>query len=74
MEIKDSMLLSIINVYTYSDVHKRSVYNILDLFGDLGGLIESTSLVFGFIFFPISKHSFFMKAIKKLFYANTIND
>ena len=36
--------------------------------------MEVIFLAFGFIFFPMSEHSFFMKAIKSLFYAKTEND
>lgn len=36
--------------------------------------MEVIFLTFGFIFFPMSEHSFYMKAIKNLFYAKTINN
>ena len=53
--------------------HSREVYNLLDLMGDLGGIIEV--LIFGCSFFvtPISEHSFILKALKKLFLAKTVH-
>jgi hypothetical protein len=36
--------------------------------------MEVIFLTFGFIFFPMSEHSFYMKAIKYLFYAKTKNE
>jgi hypothetical protein len=35
--------------------------------------MEVIFLTFGFIFFPMSEHSFYLKAIKSLFYAKTVN-
>ena len=40
--------------------HKREVYNMLDAFGDLGGVIEVLMILFGVIFLPISKHSYYL--------------
>jgi hypothetical protein len=54
--------------------HERSVYNFLDLLGDLGGLTECFMLSFGFFLFPISEHSFIVQASKKLFIAKSKND
>jgi hypothetical protein len=51
--------------------HERSRYNLLDLLGDLGGVLEVFMLVFGLIAFPISEFSFVMKAISILFLART---
>jgi hypothetical protein len=50
------------------------VYNFIDLLGDLGGLTEIVLLTFGFIFFPISEYSFYLKAIRHLFLAKTSKD
>lgn len=52
-------------------IHERSVYGSLDLLGDLGGVTEVVMLVFGFLLFPISEHSFTLKAAKKMFKART---
>jgi hypothetical protein len=35
--------------------------------------MEVIFLTFGFIFFPMSEHSFYLKAMKSLFYARTVN-
>ena len=50
------------------------IYNYFDLLGDLGGVTEIILLVFGFFLLPISKHSFILKATKKLFLARTKRD
>ena len=51
--------------------HSREVYNILDLIGDLGGVLEVFSLIFGLFVAPIAEHSFTMRAMRKLFLAKT---
>ena len=51
--------------------HQRKIYGWLDLLGDLGGVTEVVMICFGIFLFPISEHSFYMKAIKKLFLART---
>ena len=52
-------------------MHKREIFNLLDLVGDLGGVIEVMVLIFGFVFFPISQQSFILKFTKSLFKART---
>lgn len=52
-------------------VHRRRVYSIFDLMGDLGGVIEILLIVFNIMFLPMAEHSFNLKAIKKLFLART---
>jgi len=44
---------------------------LLDLLGDLGGVTEIVMLSFGFLMYPLSEHSFILKAAKKLFLART---
>ena len=51
--------------------HYRDVYNILDLIGDLGGVLEIFVLFFNIFVGPISEFSFLLKAIEKLFLAQT---
>ena len=51
--------------------HERDIYNFLDLIGDLGGVLEVFLVFFAFFIEPISEHSFYMKALSKLFVANT---
>ena len=41
----------------------RTVFNILDVIGQIGGLLESTSSLFILFISPIAKHSFLLKAI-----------
>ena len=54
-----------------SQTHERGVYGIIDLLGDLGGQLELFVFVFGVFMFPMSEHSFTLKAAKKLFLART---
>ena len=53
------------------DLHNRVVYGWLDLLGRLGGVTNVMMILFGSFLFPISKHSFILKAAKKLFIART---
>ena len=43
----------------------------MDLLGDLGGVTEVIMIIFGFILYPISEHSYTLKAIKRLYLART---
>ena len=43
----------------------------LGVLGDLGGIFEVTMIVFGFFLFPVSEHSFILKAARLLYYART---
>jgi len=43
----------------------------MDMLGDLGGVAEAIFMVFGLIFYPISKFSFTLKATQKLYLAKT---
>jgi hypothetical protein len=52
-------------------VHSRKVYNLLDLIGALGGVLEIIVSVLGFFFLPISSHMFTLKALEKLFLARS---
>ena len=51
--------------------HKREVYSLLSLIGDLGGVLEIFVLLFIFIINPITDFSFKMKAIQKLYLVKT---
>ena len=51
--------------------HKRRVYNFIDFMGDIGGLLEIAMIFFGFFLYPISYHSFIIKAAKKMFFARS---
>jgi hypothetical protein len=54
--------------------HSRRKYGLFDLLGDLGGVLEVIMIVFGIFLFPISEHSFMLKAANKLFFARTNRD
>jgi hypothetical protein len=43
----------------------------LDLLGDLGGVTEVIMICFGIFIYPVSEHSFVIKAIRKLYMAKT---
>jgi len=49
----------------------EDVIEAFDLLGDLGGVIEVIIVLFGFMIYPISEHSFMLKATKKFFKART---
>lgn len=53
------------------NVNVRQVYNLLDLIGDLGGVIEIFMLLMSFIVSPISQFSFNMEALYTLYVAKT---
>jgi hypothetical protein len=47
------------------------VYGLLDLLGDLGGVLEFIVVLVGLLIIPFSSYSFNLKAFQKLFLANT---
>ena len=51
--------------------NSRRVFGWFDLLGKLGGVTNVMMLLFGFIIFPISEHSYVLKVAKKLFIART---
>ena len=53
--------------------HERKIYNFFDLLGELGGVTEVIMIFFGVFLFKVSKHSFIMKATKRIFTAFTEN-
>jgi len=50
------------------------VYNVLDLLGDLGGVLEIITLIIGFFIYPVSEFSFILKAAKRLYLVRTNDD
>ena len=52
-------------------MHTREAYNLLDLMGDLGGVLEVFIFACSFLLSPIFEHSFVMKALSILFLART---
>ena len=57
------------NVY----VHKRKIYDIVAVLGDLGGVTEVLMLCVGYLLFPIAESSYRMMSTKKMFIARTKN-
>jgi hypothetical protein len=51
--------------------NKRKIFGWFDLLGKLGGITNVMMLLFGWILFGVSEHSFVLKAAKKLFLART---
>ena len=51
--------------------HSREIYNIMDLIGDLGGVMEIITTLCGIFIFPISEHSFTLKALESLYLGRT---
>lgn len=60
-------------VYQKNEVvfHERKCFDVMMVLGSLGGIGNIMIIIFGAIFFPISKHSFLMKAFKKFYFART---
>ena len=54
--------------------HKRKIYDIVALLGDLGGVTEVIMLTMGMLLFPISESSYNMMSTKRMFIARTKND
>jgi hypothetical protein len=54
--------------------HRRVIYDIVALLGDLGGVTEVIMLVMGIILFPISESSYNMMSTKRMFLASTADD
>ena len=53
---KNKGQLLTINLYLNKDsiLHTREVFNLLDLIGDLGGVVEVLIIVIGVLLYPIS--------------------
>jgi hypothetical protein len=49
--------------------HSRRVFGWFDLLGRLGGITNVMMILFGIFVYPISNHSYILKAAKKLFIA-----
>ena len=55
-------------------VLERRVFNLLDLIGAMGGVLELFVYLFGFVFYGISKHQATMMILRRLFLARTRDD
>lgn len=51
--------------------HKRKIYDIVALLGDLGGVTEVIMIVLGCLLYPIAESSYNMMSTKRLFLART---
>jgi hypothetical protein len=51
----------------------RKSYDIMDVMGDVGGIFFNANLIVGFFLYPLAVHSYYIKAINKLFIAFTSN-
>ena len=60
-----------INLSDRQTDHSRKIFGWLDLLAKLGGITNVCMMLFGFFLFPISEHSYVLKAAKKLFIART---
>ena len=54
--------------------HKRKIYDIVAVLGDLGGVSEVITLIMGAFLFPISESSFNIMSTKRMFLARTKSD
>jgi hypothetical protein len=54
--------------------HKRKIFGWFGLLGKLGGITNIFMMMLGGLMFPVSEHSFILKASKKLFIARTKDD
>ena len=52
-------------------VHERKVYGILDLLGEMGGVLDILVSILGIFLFLITEYSFILKALEKLYLAKT---
>lgn len=59
----DDLFLYEFSMHSLKSVHSRQVFNILDLLGDLGGILEIVLSIVGLFIVPISSFSYNMKAI-----------
>ena len=61
-----------VGTITYFGI-KAGIVGIIGIFGmgDIGGILEFTLIVFGFFIYPISEHSFFLRASRQMFFART---
>jgi hypothetical protein len=73
--VSDKNLLFINQTWLQSEIaiNKRVIFGWFNLLGKLGGITNVMMLLFGFVLFSISEHSYVLKASKKLFIARSRN-
>ena len=52
-------------------IHTRQIYGVMDLLGDIGGVLQIFVTVFSFVIQPIAEHSFQVSASESLFKVKT---
>ena len=52
-------------------MHNRAVYGLIDILGDLGGVLEVIMVIMGGLLMPISEHHFTLQAAKRMYMAKT---
>ena len=63
-EVEPEMLLTVSLMLQEEIIeHIRECFNIPDMIGNLGGVVEVFVIVFGVIIYPLSKHKFTLKAM-----------
>lgn len=53
------------------EMHTRQISNVLDLLGELGGVLDVMVLLVFFFVAPVAEHSYFMAVFNKLYLAKT---
>ena len=53
--------------------HSRNAYSLMELLGDIAGLFELIQTISGVLIFRISKISFYISAMKKLFWVKCVD-
>ena len=64
---------SSLKIYPHRIESERTVYGILDILGDLGGVGEAIITALGILLLPISEFNFNMNAIKTLYLTRNTN-
>ena len=60
-----------ISLHNEKVTHIREVYNIMDLIGDLGGVLEIFLVMIGFVVSQVSRYSFVLETSQSLFETKT---
>ena len=67
----ENLYSAITFVDTEMAVHKRQVYNSLDLIGDMGGVLEAAIFMFGLLLYPLTHQMFTLKMASQIYLALT---
>ena len=58
MQEKEVIYRSEFDMSIYAIEHERTVYGVLDLFGDVGGILEAVTIFLGVFLYPLSEFAF----------------